>query len=87
LKINKPPGRPFSGYGLKKMFGKPYCSVTQCTKFYNLGYESRTQNEEEVYIFRLHTTGAKHREWIGMGVAGIIIDSYCGSFPGWWFET
>jgi hypothetical protein len=69
------------------MFGKPYCRVTQCTKFYNLGYESRTQNEEEVYIFRLHTTGAKHREWIGMGVAGIIIDSYCGSFPGWWFGT
>ena len=26
-------------------------------------------------------TGAKRREWIGMGVAGIIIDSYCGSFP------
>ena len=21
------------------------------------------------------------REWMGMGVAGIIIDSYCGSFP------
>ena len=20
-------------------------------------------------------------EWMGMGVAGIIIDSYCGSFP------
>ena len=26
-------------------------------------------------------TGAKRREWMGMGVAGIIIDSYCGSFP------
>jgi hypothetical protein len=21
------------------------------------------------------------REWMGMGVAGMIIDSYCGSFP------
>ena len=26
-------------------------------------------------------TGAKRREWMGMGVAGMIIDSYCGSFP------
>jgi hypothetical protein len=26
-------------------------------------------------------TGAKRREWMGMGVAGIIIHSYCGSFP------
>ena len=26
-------------------------------------------------------TGAKRREWMGMGVAGIIINSYCGSFP------
>ena len=27
-------------------------------------------------------TDAKRREWIGMGVAGIIIDSYwCGLFP------
>ena len=25
--------------------------------------------------------GAKRREWMGIGVAGIIIDSYCGSFP------
>ena len=25
-------------------------------------------------------TDAKRREWIGMGVAGIIIDSYCGLF-------
>jgi len=27
------------------------------------------------------TTGAKRREWMGLGVAGMIIDSYCGSFP------
>ena len=26
-------------------------------------------------------TGAKRREWMGMGVAGIIMDNYCGSFP------
>jgi hypothetical protein len=26
-------------------------------------------------------TGAKRREWMGMGVAGMIIDNYCGSFP------
>jgi len=26
-------------------------------------------------------TGAKSREWMGLGVAGVIIDSYCGSFP------
>ena len=25
--------------------------------------------------------GAKRREWMGMGVAGMIIDSACGSFP------
>ena len=28
-----------------------------------------------------YLSGAKRREWMGMGVAGIIIDSYCGSFP------
>jgi len=26
-------------------------------------------------------TGAKRREWMGMGVAGMIIDSDYGSFP------
>ena len=26
-------------------------------------------------------TGAKRREWMGMGVAGMIITSDCGSFP------
>ena len=26
-------------------------------------------------------TGAERREWMGMGVAGIIINIYCGSFP------
>ena len=29
----------------------------------------------------IYLTGAKRREWMGMGVAGMIIDSYCGSFP------
>jgi len=26
-------------------------------------------------------TGAKRREWMGMGVAGMILDGYYGSFP------
>ena len=26
-------------------------------------------------------TGAKRREWMAMGVAGMIINGYCGSFP------
>ena len=26
-------------------------------------------------------SGFEHREWMGMGVAGIIINSYYGSFP------
>jgi hypothetical protein len=26
-------------------------------------------------------TGAKRREWMGMGFAGMIINSYHGSFP------
>ena len=26
-------------------------------------------------------TGAERREWMGMGVAGMIIHDYCGSFP------
>ena len=26
-------------------------------------------------------TGAKRREWMGLGVAGMIIDSYCGFIP------
>ena len=32
-------------------------------------------------FFRKRLTGAKRREWMGMWVAGINIDSYCGSFP------
>ena len=32
-------------------------------------------------IEQILTGAAKRREWMGMGVAGIIIDSYCGSFP------
>jgi len=37
-----------------------------------------------VYVILLkdnRLTGAKRREWMGMGVAGILINSYHGSFP------
>jgi hypothetical protein len=31
--------------------------------------------------FDPYLTGAERREWMGLGVAGMIIDNYCGSFP------
>ena len=42
----------------------------------NIGKNQRLDGSK---MFKL--TGAKRREWMGMGVAGMIIDSYCGSFP------
>ena len=33
------------------------------------------------FPFSEKLTGAERREWMGMGVAGIIINMYCGSFP------
>jgi hypothetical protein len=46
------------------------------------------ENSDVIWVFwaqnfwALKTlTGAKRREWMWMGVAGIIINGYCGSFP------
>ena len=33
------------------------------------------------YLMNFQLTGAKRREWMGMGVAWIMIHSYCGLFP------
>ena len=43
---------------------------------------TQQQNPDPIHFLYLGClTGAKRREWMGMGVAGIIINSYCGSFP------
>ena len=35
----------------------------------------------EKWCLTISTLLVLSREWMGLGVAGIIIDSYCGSFP------
>ena len=42
------------------------------------GNRNQQKLDFETYLL---LTGAKRREWMGMGVAGMIITSDCGSFP------
>ena len=52
-----------------------------------LGWSSPQRNRRENGGFhgekwtKCRLTGAKRREWMGMGVAGMIITSDYGSFP------
>ena len=71
------------------MFGKPYTAESPNVQNFTIWDMKAVPKMKKRFIFSVYilTTGAKHREWIGMVVAGTIIDSYCGSFPGWWFGT
>jgi hypothetical protein len=49
----------------------------------HMGWAQNSAVSESDFVLRidLHDLLVLSWEWIGMGVAGMIIDSYCGSFP------
>ena len=57
-----------------------HSNISHFDRFW-LGHQTVSLVEISRIFIWMMLTGAKRREWMGMGVAGIIFDSYCGSFP------
>ena len=53
--------------------------IKDCFFFHS--YVSLPEGTGDMMGISYNLTGAKRREWMGMGVAGMITNSYCGSFP------
>ena len=69
-----------NGYGFHP--ARKRCSIPSMTKVSCCFQRSHAWESRILDLWLpIFLTGAKRREWMGMGVAGIMIDRYYGSFP------